>query len=938
MMGGVTCPNCGKDNPDFSDNCQFCQTPLRRESTLNIGENPTKKLSGELEGILPNWLREGGQQGRESAEEEAKKEATKPRVEKVEPPDLLAGLAFQAASDEDEVPDWLAAINPVEKKMPAPSKPAEEEPSDFFAQFNKPAPASTPASPETTQNETPAWMADSKDESQKDELAGWFAQSSEQSGDALPFNFGASQSDNLVAPVSQEPAKPAEPEDLGWLHDLESSANQTPASNQADTNWTANLPSTSARTSDSQDDLSWLNNLGGTPAPSFDKPAPSQPSPQDDLSWLNNLGNTSAPSFDTPAPPQPAPQEDLSWLTNLGGTPAPTFDTPAPSQPTSQEDLSWLNNLGSTPTPSFDEPASQPAPQEDLSWLNSLGGTSAPSFDEPAPAQPASSQDDLGWLSNLGDVPAASEPASFAQPEEADWLKNIDNQQNTSATPTPLSPAHTAPLSPEAAQSMPDWLRSATESAAMPSMPPLGATSMDWFTSQEKPAADQTPQPSGQTPSESASLDQNTRNESSSLSNQDVDSLFAVDMPDWLSKPAESATDSTSTSVGISSEAGDELAPVSLPSWVQAMRPVEAALSDVSAVSADQNTEKEGPLAGLRGVIPFAPIGSAQRPKSISLKLQATEEQQTTAALLEQILASETTAHPLKIASFVVSQRVLRWSLTAIFLIVLGVMIGLGSQIVPVLVTSPQMAEDIKNMSATIQSIPESAPVLVVIDYEPALTGELEAAAGPLLDQLVVARKPNLTFISNSPNGSALAERLMTNTKINQALSAGGLWYQLGSQYFNIGYLPGGSAGVQGFVAQPKVVMPAVDVNLFSDFAAVIVISDHAESGLVWIEQLQLMKQANPTLATQPLLVVASAQAGSLLQPYVSSKQVNGMITGLSDAARYEFMNNSRPGIARSYWDAFGVGLIMAVLAIVIGSLWSLIAGIRARRAEAELG
>jgi len=226
----------------------------------------------------------------------------------------------------------------------------------------------------------------------------------------------------------------------------------------------------------------------------------------------------------------------------------------------------------------------------------------------------------------------------------------------------------------------------------------------------------------------------------------------------------------------------------------------------------------------------------------------------------------------------------------------------------------------------------------VVIDYEPALTGELEAAAGPLLDQLVVARKPNLTFISNSPNGSALAERLMTNTKINQAVSEGGLGYQLGSQYFNIGYLPGGSAGVQGFVAQPKVVMPAVNVNLFSDFAAVIVISDHAESGLVWIEQLQLMKQANPTLATQPLLVVASAQAGSLLQPYVSSKQVNGMITGLSDAARYEFMNNSRPGIARSYWDAFGVGLIMAVLAIVIGSLWSLIAGIRARRAEAELG
>ena len=62
------------------------------------------------------------------------------------------------------------------------------------------------------------------------------------------------------------------------------------------------------------------------------------------------------------------------------------------------------------------------------------------------------------------------------------------------------------------------------------------------------------------------------------------------------------------------------------------------------------------------------------------------------------------------------------------------------------------------------------------------------------------------------------------------------------------------------------------------------------------------------------------------------------MVNGLSDAARYEFVNNSRPGIARSYWDAFGVGLFMAVLAIVLGSLWSLFTGIRARRAEAEQG
>src|SRR5262245_23376900 len=150
-MASLTCPNCGRDNPDFLDNCQFCQTALRRESTLNIGENPTKKSTGELEGILPDWLKEARQQARDSAAEEAAKEATKPKIQKEEPLDLLAGLAFQAESDEEEVPDWLAAMRPVEKQTPAPAKPAEEESSDFFAQFNQPAQTPTAPAPEATQ-------------------------------------------------------------------------------------------------------------------------------------------------------------------------------------------------------------------------------------------------------------------------------------------------------------------------------------------------------------------------------------------------------------------------------------------------------------------------------------------------------------------------------------------------------------------------------------------------------------------------------------------------------------------------------------------------------------------------------------------------------------------------------------------------------------------
>jgi len=360
---------------------------------------------------------------------------------------------------------------------------------------------------------------------------------------------------------------------------------------------------------------------------------------------------------------------------------------------------------------------------------------------------------------------------------------------------------------------------------------------------------------------------------------------------------------------------------------------VEALISETASGIEDQAPERDGPLAGLRGVIPLLPIGSSRRPKAMSLTLQATAEQQASAALLEQILAGETAPRPSTTSAFITSQRVLRWALTGLVMVVLGAMIGLRSQSMPV---SNILPVEVGSASSAIATIPENAPVLVVLDYEPALAGEMEAVSGPFLDNMVLLRHPNLSFLSTSPNGSALVERLMANTKINRAAPEG-LGYQAGEQYFNLGYLPGGSAGVLAFVESPQTAIRSADVvENFSQYAAVIVLTDHAESGRVWVEQLDARKQSDSALTGQPLLVVASAQAGPLLQPYVSSRQIVGMISGLPDAARYEFVNNMPPGMARTYWDTFDIGLLLAVILITFGSLWSLFTGIRPQRAGIE--
>ena len=997
-MADIRCPSCGKNNPDFLDVCQFCQTPLKPESMVHTGEKPTKKNTGELEPILPEWLRDVRQQGRESADAgELSSSATKPRFQKNEAPDLLAGLASQGEDDDDEIPDWLASISPVAK--PKPSEPSSPESSiDFFAQFNKSeaAPEKPSKVSESPQEEMPVWIgAPSQPETpvENDELSAWFSGADRAPEGPFAFQPGAVQdasSDWMSRPAPSEPAQPApeEKEDLGWLHELEASAKQaeTPSQPEQDAAWSFDAPATP---SSSKEDLSWLNNLGAPePAQPLQQedlrwlddlgetstpvqptaalpsqpddlswldslggvsesvqPAAAQPSQPDDLSWLTEFGGTSEPAQPMYAPPSEK-QEDLSWLDNLGGVAEPAQPVPAP-----QDDMDWLGRLGGTSEPSQPEPV-QPAPQDDLdwlknfaastsaepsepmavesqdlSWLDTLGKTAEPS--QPAPAEPAASQGDIEWLTGLGDLSASSTLASakpFGTTDELSPPKEYD--ETVPPHVSPFVPRRTAPLSGDAfTDNMPDWLKSATEET--PGLP-LGASALERFReTPHKPSEEGTLPP---TPIP-ASVGSNVF-ESQPLSNQELDSLFSMELPDWLSKPQPDTSGGTPQQA-VTPARDESLSPVELPSWVQAMRPVESVLSEAGTPSIEgQPTEKEGPLAGLRGVIPSAPIGSSRRPKAFSLKLLATDEQQAGAALFDQILAGETAAHAVTSVLSVTSQNVLRWAIAGVLFLVLGVVVLLRSQVMQV---SAVLPADLGAASNAIAAIPNHSSVLVVVDYEPSLAGEMEAVSAPVLNQLILAHQPRLVFLSTSPNSAGLIERLLSSALIS---APDEFVYTLGNQYFNLGYLPGGSAGIMGFINQPNRVLPSATVQSFSEYAAVIVLTDHAESGRAWVEQLDVAKQIDPSLAAQSLILVTSAQAGPLLQPYVSSKQAAGLVNGLADAARFEYFNAVpvENRIARTYWDAFGVGTLMAIILIIFGSAWSLAIGIRARRVSGEQG
>ena len=89
------------------------------------------------------------------------------------------------------------------------------------------------------------------------------------------------------------------------------------------------------------------------------------------------------------------------------------------------------------------------------------------------------------------------------------------------------------------------------------------------------------------------------------------------------------------------------------------------------------------------------------------------------------------------------------------------------------------------------------------------------------------------------------------------------------------------------------------------------------------------------------MLMVISAQAEPMILPYYDSGQIKGLVTGLAGGEAYGqiFVRpDATTGLAQRYWNSFSVGTLVAEILIVIGALWSAVAGWRTRRNKSGEG
>jgi hypothetical protein len=771
------------------------------------------------------------------------------------------------AALEQALPSWLRTLR--EGKSPA----AGEIIAEPSAQAGSPAaPQPTPA-PDSTES-VPDWLSGlGKAAPEDEEVPDWLAdlrngKSSESSQSEPPAVAKTPASETLPGPAGVDDSP-------DWLKTLQSPPSDAQAASPFET---------SPEPAGVDDSPDWLKTLQSSSSGTQEPPAELKGS-ENFPEWLSGLPGISAQSSPAStgaarAAEEPAQAENIpDWLDQLNQRSIP-LESATPAGPAASVP-DWLSNSDSAA-----QPPNAAFTENVPDWLSNLEGKPAPDAGTPAAGfggEPQSGvnppADRPNWLSQLqADVNAAQ-----------DAQQHKDDFEVVPAAPS--SPKETGPL--------PDWL------IGIESTTPLtGSTPALINDNKDNPPGDQSK------------------------------TAFSLETPDWLTKlnPEQASEKNLVTLIRSDEDQGDlgTLVPAELPSWVQAMRPVESVVeSRMAALIENRTAEQNGPLAGLSGVLPSEPgLGFLRKPPVYSTSLQVSDGQHRYAATLERLIAGETTPRELKTTPLS-SNQLLRWLITVLLLLAVGLpfIFGAnkgGAQIAP----ATMLGSTDQGASANIiNGLSGKIPALVVFDYEPALSGELEAVAAPLMDRLLSKGVP-LALISTSPTGPILAEHFLQTTPLVKDYQ-----YQSGNQYINLGYLAGGPAGILDFANSPTEAVtvgmngqpvwgagPLQAIQKLSDFAAVIILTDNADTGRYWIEQ------AGPRLGSTPMLMFISAQAEPMIRPYFDSGQLKGLVAGLSDAKVYEQSNqNLGPthqfGLDNQYWDSFSVGMLVAELIILAGGL-----------------
>jgi hypothetical protein len=859
-----------------------------------------------------------------------------------------------AATPAEDVPDWMSDLRGSEPKSGgAPAAPSEDVP-DWMSELQSPNPT-TPAA--TPAEDVPDWMSDLRGSEPKpggapaapsEDVPDWMNElqsPNPTTPDAASAEDVPDWMSDLRGSEPKSGGAPAAPsEDVpDWMSELQSPSPATPAANEPV--WDDNLQTTSSVTlpAEVSDTPDWLSSFQAGHLPleaesatrSSSETAPARldaiPSQQDDSDWAPISPETQQPA--SPIEPRPAAPTEADWLSRFGISDVEKSIPAAPQPsavPTETDDTpDWLKNFNEStppPPPPAQEPAAEKADVPD--WLRDF----QPAFPSPAAEQPAPKFAEPFQQPAPVQEPAPVQKQAADDGDTPEWLKDFDITpftDNEPAEPRGLPgktnlpqlpmPQKTAALEETSEGDaipgqMPDWLANVSGAPAQPaneSSSPFGGESLPSWMKNQQPVMDNMARP--------FSDQNNAPTESTPFANREMDELLDGVSPE---KPQG----------GEGENEAIEMA--QMPTWLQAMRPVESGISNISDISGvdDQRIEKSGPLAGLRGVLPGEEVATRYRKlPSYTNKLQVSEKQHIHARLLEDILAEEKQPKSGGAASTRGSQLVLRL-LVAVLLITMVLVPSLTSLRLPVGTGLPATQVGLNVMFKSINEFPSGGYALLVTDYEAGLNGELKMAAMPVLRHLQT-RQPKIVIASTLQIGAAMGDALLQGTQQEAPIPS----------LVNLGYIGGGTNALRrlmlrdgqnnltplkdiaslpylnGVLYENRWNAPALaglkDIN---SFQRIIVITDSVENARNWIEQVQPLLDKQHT----QLVMISSAQAAPLIRAYLASGQISGLVSGLAGGAAYEQRTGQtdRPGSSFNAWTAYQLTIAVVIVLILAGA------------------
>lgn len=286
------------------------------------------------------------------------------------------------------------------------------------------------------------------------------------------------------------------------------------------------------------------------------------------------------------------------------------------------------------------------------------------------------------------------------------------------------------------------------------------------------------------------------------------------------------------------------------------------------------------------------PLEDERRVQSKPVDLVISREDQARADYLSKLITDETAPRPERIPEKSFLPRGLRLAIGVALIIILSLALFFGTpEEIPPASPLPQSVGVVE----WLQGLPAGSSLLFVLDYPAAYSAEMAIVAPPILRE-IHASGAQVSILSSAPAGSFLFDQLLADADLDAQ------WVVQ-----DFGYYPVGSFGAYGLANQVNALQnqPEFSIGFPSGpFEGVVILSDDYEGGMAWIEQFSSLAPDTP------IIVLASAQAGPLLQPYWESGQVVGIISG--------FSGEVEPGLANR-WRAYQVGTVLMILMLLIG-------------------